>query len=107
MAGPTEEDIAWFRSTFRPIPKPQLPDDCVEYSLYWIPVTSTPAGDVDSTDSTRNFLVEVQKYASGLVKQYLQNYIWQRDNFKLELTKEDGNFVLFLSSGLIQFSIPY
>ncbi|EGE01868.1 regulatory factor Sgt1 [Trichophyton equinum CBS 127.97] len=94
MAGPTEEDIAWFRSTFRPIPKPQLPDDCVEYSLYWIPLTSAPAGDVDSTDSTRNSLIEVQKYASGLVKQYLQNYIWQRDNFKLELTKEDGIHLL-------------
>ncbi|OAL75242.1 regulatory factor Sgt1 [Trichophyton violaceum] len=94
MAGPTEEDIAWFRSTFRPIPKPQLPDDCVEYSLYWILGTSASTGDVDSTDSTRNSLIEVQKYASGLVKQYLQSYIWQRNNFKLELTKEDGIHLL-------------
>ncbi|KAF3490937.1 ecdysoneless [Arthroderma uncinatum] len=97
MAGPTEEDIAWFRSTFRPIPKPQLPDDCVEYSLYWIPLDGSSPDDVGKSDSIRTSLTEVQKYSSALLKQYLKGYVWQRDNFKLELTKEDdsdGEFLL-------------
>ncbi|EFQ97523.1 hypothetical protein MGYG_00564 [Nannizzia gypsea CBS 118893] len=94
MSAPTEEDIAWFRSTFRPIPKPQLPDDCVEYSLYWIPSTSGSSSDIDASDSTRSSLIQVQKYVSGLVKQYLKNYIWQRDSFKIELIKEDGIHLL-------------
>ncbi|KAK2873779.1 hypothetical protein FQN49_002083 [Arthroderma sp. PD_2] len=90
MAGPTEEDIAWFRSTFRPIPKPQLPDDCVEYSLYWIPLNGSAVDDVGKADSIRTSLTEVQKYSSVLLKKYLKGYVWQRDNFRLELTKEDG-----------------
>lgn len=94
MAGPSEEDIAWFKSTFRPIPKPQLPDDCVEYSLYWIPLKNSPLDDVGISDLIRTSLIEVQKHSAGLVKEYLKSYIWQRDSFKLEFTKEDGNSFL-------------
>ncbi|PGH36085.1 hypothetical protein GX50_01097 [[Emmonsia] crescens] len=88
MAPPTDEDIEWFRSTFRPIPKPQLPDDCIEYSLYCI-----SSGNVDSTadaDLARTRLTEVQKAAAELMKTLLKDYIWQRDAFKLEMTREDG-----------------
>ncbi|EEQ30580.1 hypothetical protein McanMca71_000718 [Microsporum canis] len=94
MAGPSEEDIAWFKSTFRPIPKPQLPDDCVEYSLYWIPLKNSPLDDVGISDLIRTSLIEVQKHSAGLVKEYLKSYIWQRDSFKLEFTKEDGIHLL-------------
>ncbi|PGH12396.1 hypothetical protein AJ79_04344 [Helicocarpus griseus UAMH5409] len=89
MAPPTDEDIEWFRSTFHSIPKPQLPDDCIEYSLYWI----SPFGTIDSTtdaDVARSRLNEVQKAAAELVKSLLKDYIWQRDAFKLEMTREDG-----------------
>lgn len=89
MAPLSEEDLEWFKSTFRPIPKPQLPEDCIEYFLYWI----TPKSETEpanESDLTRIALSEVQKAASGLVKSLLKDYIWQRESFKLELTKEDG-----------------
>ncbi|KAL6252364.1 hypothetical protein RBB50_000082 [Rhinocladiella similis] len=82
---PTEEDIAWFRSTFHPIPKPALPDDTIEYSLY---ILSTSDSENDS--ETRLRLRDVQKQATDLQRQYLKDYIWQRQGFSLELNKEDG-----------------
>ena len=81
---PTEEDLAWFRSTFRPIPKPQLPDDTVEYSLYIFSSTW------QSEDALRNRLREVQKAAAQIQKEYLKEYIWQRQAFGLEIAREDG-----------------
>jgi hypothetical protein len=81
---PTEEDVAWFRSTFHPIPKPELPDDCIEYSLYII------SSDLDSDSELRLRLRDVQKYAASLQKGHLKDYIWQRQGFSLELQKEDG-----------------
>ncbi len=83
---PTEEDLAWIRSTFHPVPRPQLPDDCVEYSLYVISVNLDPANDSE----TRLRLREAQKSASELQKKQLKDYIWQRQGFGLELVKEDG-----------------
>ncbi|EXJ73704.1 uncharacterized protein A1O5_03466 [Cladophialophora psammophila CBS 110553] len=82
----TEEDIAWFRSTFHPIPKPALPDDCIEYSLYII----SPSLDPSHDSELRLRLREVQKYATDLHRHYLKDYIWQRQGFSLELNKEDG-----------------
>lgn len=83
---PTEEDVAWFQSTFHPIPKPALPDDCIEYSLYII----SPSLDSTNDSELRLRLRDVQKRAAGLQKQYLKDYIWQRQGFSLELNKEDG-----------------
>lgn len=85
----SQEDIDWFRSTFRPIPKPELPDDSVEYSLYYIPSDPAPA-TVDEAAETRSRLVEVQRSAAELTRQLLKDYIWQRDGFRLEITKQDG-----------------
>lgn len=90
----SQEDIEWFKSTFHPIPRPQLPDDCVEYSLYWVPSGSvaTSAG-VDEAVESRTQLVEVQKSAAELTKSLLKDYIWQREPFRLEISKENGMFV--------------
>ncbi|CAI7602094.1 unnamed protein product [Penicillium palitans] len=85
----SEEDIAWFQSTFRPIPKPELPDDAVEYSIYHIPPSPTPAV-IDEAAETRARLLEVQRTAADITKDLLKDYIWQREAFKLEITKEDG-----------------
>ncbi|KAJ6083420.1 hypothetical protein N7467_007555 [Penicillium canescens] len=85
----TEEDIAWFKSTFRPIPKPELPDDAVEYSIYHIPSSPAPAV-IDEAAETRARLIEVQRSAADLTKDLLKDYIWQREAFKLEIAKEDG-----------------
>ncbi|KAJ5095604.1 hypothetical protein NUU61_004960 [Penicillium alfredii] len=84
----TEEDIAWFRSTFHPIPKPQLPDDSVEYSVYHIP--SPAPAVIDEAAETRARLLEVQRTAADLTKDLLKDYIWQREAFRLEISKEDG-----------------
>lgn len=83
---PTEEDLAWLRSTFHPIPRPALPDDCVEYSLYLIGSTVNSGSDSETKLRFR----DIQKYASTLQKQWLKDYIWQRQSFGLEMIKEDG-----------------
>lgn len=85
----SQEDIEWFKSTFHPIPRPELPDDSVEYSLYWIPPDPTFAF-VDDASVTRLPLQEAQKSASELTKSLLKDYIWQREAFGLEISKEDG-----------------
>jgi hypothetical protein len=85
----SEEDLAWFQSTFRPIPKPELPDDAVEYSIYLISPSPDPAV-IDEAADTRARLLEVQRTAADLTKDLLKDYIWQREPFRLEITKEDG-----------------
>ncbi|THC98594.1 hypothetical protein EYZ11_001946 [Aspergillus tanneri] len=88
MAPMSQEDVEWFKSTFHPIPKPELPDDSVDYSLYYIPSDPTPGG-VEVAD-TRARLTDVQRTAAELTKALLKDYIWQRDSFRLEITKENG-----------------
>ncbi|KAF7505511.1 hypothetical protein GJ744_000673 [Endocarpon pusillum] len=83
---PTEEDLAWFRSTFHPVPKPRLPDDCVEYCLFIFNSNI----DTGNDSEIRLRLREVQKYAAGLQKEWLKDYIWQRQDFGLEMVSEDG-----------------
>lgn len=82
----SEEDLAWLKSTFHPIPKPALPDDCIEYSLYIL----SDSIDTNNDSELRLRLREVQKQASDLQKRHLKDYIWQRQGFSLELNKEDG-----------------
>jgi hypothetical protein len=80
-----QEDLEWFKSSFRPIPKPALPDDCVEYSLY---ILDSSFRD----DNTRivQRLREVQKASAEITKNLLKDYIWQREGYHLELAREDG-----------------
>ncbi|PLB53101.1 putative regulatory factor Sgt1 [Aspergillus steynii IBT 23096] len=85
----SEEDLEWFKSTFRPIPKPELPDDSIEYALYCISSDPAPAV-VDEIADTRARLVDVQRTAAELSKNLLKEYIWQRDGFRLEISKDDG-----------------
>ncbi|TPR10034.1 Glycosyl hydrolases 43 family protein [Aspergillus niger] len=89
MAPMSEEDLEWFKSTFHPIPKPEIPDDSVDYSLYYIPSSPAPAV-VDEVAETRARLVEVQRTSAELVKDLLKDYIWQRESFRLEITKDNG-----------------
>ncbi|KAK5081385.1 hypothetical protein LTR70_000996 [Exophiala xenobiotica] len=84
--GSTEEDIAWLKSTFHPIPKPALPDDCIEYSLHVV----DPKFDSINPSEVRLQLRDVQKQANELQKQWLKDYIWQRQSFNLELLNENG-----------------
>jgi hypothetical protein len=100
----SQEDIEWFKSTFRPIPKPELPDDCVEYSLHYISSNPAPAL-VDEATDIRARLTEVQKSAAELTKQLLKDYIWQREAFRLEATKKDGTHLMRLSSQVMSNEI--
>lgn len=88
MAPMSQEDIDWFKSTFHPIPKPELPDDSVEYSLYYI-LSDRPA-TADEAADTRSRLAEVQRTAAELTKELLKDYVWQREGFRLEISKENG-----------------
>jgi hypothetical protein len=83
---PSEEDVEWIRSSFRAIPRPQLPDDCVEYSLHLVSAGVDAANDSE----TRLRLRDVQQAASDLQKKWVKDYIWQRQGFGLELVREDG-----------------
>lgn len=85
----SQEDTEWFQSTFHPIPKPELPDDSIEYSLYYTPSDPAPA-TFDEAAEARSRLVEVQRSAADLAKELLKDYIWQREGFRLEIVKEDG-----------------
>ncbi|RAL10855.1 putative regulatory factor Sgt1 [Aspergillus homomorphus CBS 101889] len=89
MAPMSQEDLEWFKSTFHPIPKPEIPDDTVDYALYHIPSSPAPA-TIDEVAETRARLVEVQRTAAELTKDLLKDYIWQREGFRLEITKDDG-----------------
>ncbi|RMZ89664.1 hypothetical protein DV736_g3110, partial [Chaetothyriales sp. CBS 134916] len=82
----TDEDIAWLKSTFHPIPKVSLPDDSIEYSIYLLSGTIDQSNDPEA----RLRLRDVQKYAVELQKQWLKGYTWQRQSFSLELQKDDG-----------------
>ena len=90
MAPMSQEDIEWFKSTFHPIPKPQIPNDSVEYSVYWIPSDDCGSGSVDEIARTGAKLREVQRTAAGFTKSFLKDYIWQREGFRLEIAKKDG-----------------
>ena len=94
---PTEEDIAWLKSTFHPIPKAALPDDCIEYSIL---IISTLL-DSNNDSETRLRLRDVQKHAASLQKEWLKDYIWQRQGFALELAKEDGEVCAFTIGTLV------
>lgn len=79
------KDFKWFGEGFDGFPK-RLPDDCVEYSVHII--NSSPA---ESTCRTR--LRQVQQAANALTKGLLKDFIWQRQNFNLELVQDNGKDV--------------
>ncbi|KAL8823546.1 MAG: hypothetical protein Q9191_005758 [Dirinaria sp. TL-2023a] len=76
------DGFKWFGEGFDGFPR-RLPDDCVEYVIFYI--------DAQSKDiEVRQKLREVQAGANSLTKKLLQGFIWQRDPFKLQLVKEKG-----------------
>lgn len=91
MAVPQKNDFKWFGEGFDGFPK-ILPDDCAHYALYII--------DAKLSDSqVREQLRKVQAAATTLTKKLLKDYIWQRDDFKLELVQQRGTS-LFISNRL-------
>lgn len=82
MNGP-KDDLKWFGEGFDGFPR-HLPEDCVEYTLYII----DPKLQSDADVLPR--LKEVQQGAQDLRKELLDDYIWQREGFAVEILDQSG-----------------
>ena len=87
MDGP-HNDFRWFGEGFDDFSK-FLPEDCVDYTLY---IIDTKLRDFDIREKLR----EVQREASKLTKKLLNQFIWQREAFALELVRENDKSRSFL-----------
>jgi hypothetical protein len=78
----TEDNFSGFGEGFNGFPK-RLPEDCVEYILYIIDAKLTPKEVLARLELVR-------KEALSLTAKLLKDYIWQRDEFKLNLEIENS-----------------
>jgi hypothetical protein len=85
MDGP-QDDLKWFGEGFDGFPK-KLPDDVVEYMIF---IIDSRLSDVQ----TRERLQAFQRALNALEKKFLKEYIWQRDSLKLELVREEQQWLL-------------
>jgi hypothetical protein len=85
MEGP-QDDLKWFGEGFEGFPK-KLPDDVVEYMIF---VIDSRLSDVQ----TRERLQAFQRALNVLEKKFLKEYIWQRDSLKIELVREEQQWLL-------------
>jgi hypothetical protein len=85
MEGP-QDDLKWFGEGFDGFPK-KLPDDVVEYMIF---IIDSRLSDVQ----TRERLQAFQRALNALEKKFLKEYIWQRDSLKLELVREEQQWLL-------------
>lgn len=82
MAPPKDDGFKWFGEGFDGFPK-RLPEDSVEYVFHIVEPAISDA-------SLRDRFRKVQAAANALTKTLLKEYIWQREQFSLELVREDG-----------------
>ncbi|PMD42546.1 SGT1-domain-containing protein [Hyaloscypha variabilis F] len=86
MAGPNS-DFKGFEEDFTGFPK-HLPDDCVEYCLYVID------SKLKTPKELLGQLEVVKREALKLTDNLLKEYIWQRENFTLEIESGKGEMHL-------------
>jgi SGT1 protein len=72
-----KDGLKWFGEGFDGFPK-RFPEDCVDYSLFVVDSALNPREHL-------NQLEVVRKEALKITKQLLKDYIWQKDEFNLEL----------------------
>jgi hypothetical protein len=72
----------WFGEGFEGFPK-RLPEDTVDYAVYVV----DPA--LDQTQKVTK-LKQVLQETTNSTKELLKDYIWQRDEFVLEIKLDDG-----------------
>lgn len=77
-----QKNFKWFGEGFDGFPK-NLPEDCVEYTIQVINPKLEPL-------AVRTRLREVQKATNVLLKILLNDFIWQRQDFKLELVHSES-----------------
>jgi hypothetical protein len=85
MDGP-QDDLKWFGEGFDGFPK-KLPDDVVEYMVF---IIESRLSDIQ----TRERLQAFQRALNVLEKKFLKEYIWQRDSLKLDLVREENQWLL-------------
>lgn len=77
-----QDDLKWFGEGFDGFPK-RLPEDTVQYVIYALDPK------LSSESQVREKLRDVEKAAKEQSKNILGQYIWQRDEFNLQLTRDD------------------
>ncbi|KAL8819576.1 MAG: hypothetical protein Q9223_002020 [Gallowayella weberi] len=82
MGGPSD-GFKWFGQGFDGFPR-ILPDDCVQYTVYVL-------NERLSSLEIREQLRAIQTAAVSLCKSLLKGFIWQRDEFRLELKQKKAD----------------
>jgi hypothetical protein len=72
----------WFGEGFEGFPK-RLPEDTVDYAIYVVDPALDQAQRVTK-------LKQVLQETTNFTKELLKEYIWQREEFGLELKLDDG-----------------
>src|SRR5690242_4791541 len=80
------DGLKWFGEGFDGFPK-KLPEDVVEYIIF---IIDTRLSDIQ----TRERLQAFQRALQDLKKKFLKEYIWQRDEIKLDLVREHDRWLL-------------
>jgi hypothetical protein len=80
------DGLKWFGEGFDGFPK-KLPEDVVEYIIF---IIDTRLSDIQ----TRERLQAFQRALQELKKKFLKEYIWQRDEIKLDLVRENDRWLL-------------
>lgn len=82
----SSDGLKWFGEGFDGFPK-KLPEDVVEYIIF---IIDTRLSDIQ----TRERLQAFQRALQDLKKKFLKDYIWQRDEIKLDLVRENDRWLL-------------
>ncbi|KAJ4345062.1 hypothetical protein N0V95_005943 [Ascochyta clinopodiicola] len=80
------DGLKWFGEGFDGFPK-KLPEDVVEYIIF---IIDARLSDIQ----TRERLQAFQRALQDLKKKFLKEYIWQRDDIKLDLVREEDRWLL-------------
>lgn len=80
------DGLKWFGEGFDGFPK-KLPEDVVEYIIF---IIDSRLSDIQ----TRERLQALQRALQDLKKKFLKEYIWQRDDIRLDLVREDDRWLL-------------
>ncbi|KAJ4986874.1 ecdysoneless-like protein [Stagonosporopsis vannaccii] len=80
------DGLKWFGEGFDGFPK-KLPEDVVEYIIF---IIDTRLSDIQ----TRERLQAFQRALQDFKKKFLKEYIWQRDEIKVDLVREHDRWLL-------------
>ncbi|KAF9701750.1 hypothetical protein EKO04_000861 [Ascochyta lentis] len=82
----SDDGLKWFGEGFDGFPK-KLPEDVVEYIIF---IIDARLSDIQIRERLQAF----QRALQDLKKKFLKEYIWQRDDIKLDLVREEDRWLL-------------